>query len=170
MWRKICHVEKFQIYMHERFGEIWNFSTCGVISNFSTWQMWRNLKFLHSWHVYDVENVLKCVHVMLFCWKFGFVVIYAVCREICFDVIYALLCGEKLNQRLRMWRKNDKYEVCLKLNRPLFFTPESVPSSHPGRWGRSQPPGPPCKPSSSGQTSSRREKVLLLTSRLSLWK
>ena len=94
LWRKICHVEKFQIYMHERCGEIWNFSTCGVISNFSTWQMWRNLKFLHSWHVYDVENVFKCVHVMLFCWKIGFVVISAVCREICFDAICALLCGK----------------------------------------------------------------------------
>ena len=34
------------------------------------------------------------------------------CREICFVAIYALLCGEKLNQRLRMWWKNDKYEVC----------------------------------------------------------
>ena len=122
MWRKICHVEKFQIYMHERCGEIWNFSTCGVISNFSTWQMWRNLKFLHSWHVYDVENVLKCVHVMLFCWKFGFVVIYAVCREICFDVIYALLCGEKLNQRLRTWRKNDKYEVWAVSNKIQYYT------------------------------------------------
>ena len=71
--------------------------------------MWRNLKFLHSWHVYGVENVY--VHIMLFCWKMGFVVIYAVCREICFDAIYALLCGEKLNQRLHMWRKNDKYQV-----------------------------------------------------------
>ena len=49
MWRKICHVEKFQ--MHERCGKIWNFSTCGVISNFSTCQMWRILKFLHNWHV-----------------------------------------------------------------------------------------------------------------------
>ena len=37
--------------------------------------------------------------------------IYTICREICYDVIYALLRGEKLNQRLRMWRKNDKYEV-----------------------------------------------------------
>ena len=118
MWRKICHVEKFQIYMHERCGKIWNFSTCGVISNFSTWQMWRNLKFLHSWHVYDVENVFKCVHIMLFCWKIGFVVIYAVCRKICFDEIYALLCGEKWNQRLRMWRKNYKYEVWLTTPQP----------------------------------------------------
>ena len=111
MWRKICHVEKFQISMHDRCGEIWNFSTCGVISNFSTWQMWRNLKFLHSWHVYDAENVLKCLHVMLFCWKIGFVVIYAVFCEICFDAIYALLCREKLNQRLHMWREKWQYEV-----------------------------------------------------------
>ena len=29
-----------------------------------------------------------------------------------FVAIYAHLCREKLNQRLRMWRKNDKYEVC----------------------------------------------------------
>ena len=36
MWRKMCHVEKFQIYMHDRCGEIWNFSTWRVISNFTT--------------------------------------------------------------------------------------------------------------------------------------
>ena len=46
---KICHVEKFQISMHDRCGEFWNFSTCGVISHLSTWQMWRNLNFLHMW-------------------------------------------------------------------------------------------------------------------------
>ena len=34
------------------------------------------------------------------------------CRKFCFVAIYALLCGEKLNQRFHMWRKNDKYEVC----------------------------------------------------------
>ena len=62
MWRKICHVEKFQIYMHDRCGEIWNFSTFEVISNFSTWQMWRNLTFLHMlsnfkfFHMTDVEK------------------------------------------------------------------------------------------------------------------
>ena len=62
---KIGHVEKFQISIHDRCGEIWNFSTCrgisdfshnrcgeirnfakfGGISKFYTWQMWRNLKF-----------------------------------------------------------------------------------------------------------------------------
>ena len=34
------------------------------------------------------------------------------CREICFVAIYALLCGEKLNQKLCLWRKKDKYQVC----------------------------------------------------------
>ena len=26
-------------------------------------------------------------------------------------MVYALLCGEKLNQKLPPWRKNDKYQV-----------------------------------------------------------
>ena len=28
-----------------------------------------------------------------------------------FVAIYAFLCGEKINQQLRSWRKNDKYQV-----------------------------------------------------------
>ena len=27
-------------------------------------------------------------------------------------MIYALLCGEKLSQKLCLWRKKDKYHVC----------------------------------------------------------
>ena len=34
------------------------------------------------------------------------------CRKICFVRIHALLCGEKLNQKLCLWRKKDKYQVC----------------------------------------------------------
>ena len=34
------------------------------------------------------------------------------CRKICFVAIYVLLCGEKFNQKLLPWRKNDKYQVC----------------------------------------------------------
>ena len=33
-WRKIGHVEKFQISIHDRCGEMWNFSTCRGFSNF----------------------------------------------------------------------------------------------------------------------------------------
>ena len=60
----------------------------------------------------DVENASTCVKVMLFCCKIGVVAIYALLSQICFVVIYAFLCGDKINQKLRMWRTNDKYEVC----------------------------------------------------------
>ena len=40
------------------------------------------------------------------------------CCKICFVAIYALLCGEKFNQKLRMWRKNYKYQVCLITGHP----------------------------------------------------
>ena len=33
------------------------------------------------------------------------------CCKICFVAIYALLCGEILNQKLCWWRKKDKYKV-----------------------------------------------------------
>ena len=95
MWRKICHVETFRIYMHDRCEEIWNFSTCWVISIFFTLQMWSNLKFLHIWHANNVENVFKYVHIVLFCWKIGFAVIYAV-------LSWILLCR---NLRTFVWRK-----------------------------------------------------------------
>ena len=95
---KIGHVKKFQISIHDRCGEIWNFSTwrgisvflhnrCGKmwifakfgeISHFSTGQMWRNLKFIQF---FVIKSVLRC-----FC-------------EIRFGAIYALLRGEKLSQK-----------------------------------------------------------------------
>ena len=34
-----------------------------------------------------------------------FVEIYAIFRVVCFVAIYALLCGEKLNRKLCLWRK-----------------------------------------------------------------
>ena len=32
MWRQICHVEKFQISIHGRCREFWNYPSCGEIS------------------------------------------------------------------------------------------------------------------------------------------
>ena len=94
--------------------------SCGEISDFYAWQMWRILKFLHMWsnikflvmwkmspHMYN----LCCFVVKLILSRFAHF-----CRKICFVAIYALLCGEKLNQKLPPWRKNDKYEVCLWLS------------------------------------------------------
>ena len=73
--------------------------------------MWRYLKFLHILHVYDVENFYTYMYTLC-CFAEKLVLLWFTlfCREICFVAIYAHLCGEKLNQRLRMWRK--KYEVC----------------------------------------------------------
>jgi len=51
---------------------------------------------------------------MLFSWKNQFVKIYALCHEIHFVAIYALLCGEKFIQKFSSWRKNEKYEVCIR--------------------------------------------------------
>ena len=51
--------------------------------------------------------------ILLFCCNIGFVAIYVLLWQICFVAIYALLCGEKIIQKLRMWRKNDKYQVCV---------------------------------------------------------
>ena len=34
------------------------------------------------------------------------------CQEF-FVAVYALLCGEKLRQKLCLWRKKDKYHVCV---------------------------------------------------------
>ena len=53
------------------------FSTCGVISDFSSCQMWRNLKFVQQWHVCDVE----IVKFMMFCCKIGFIAIYALLSQ-----------------------------------------------------------------------------------------
>ena len=62
--------------------------------------MWRN----------DVYN-LWCF-VALNYHKIIFLAIYAVLLRF-FVAIYALLCGEKLSQKLCLWRKKDKYHVCI---------------------------------------------------------
>ena len=116
--------------MHDRCGGIWNFSACGVISNFSTWEMQRKLKFFHMLsdfkflHMTDVKKsevspYQACmwrmsIHMYMsryFVEKLVLSWFTLFCRKICFVAIYAFLCGEKFNQRLRMWRKNDKYQV-----------------------------------------------------------
>ena len=107
---------------------------CGVISNFSTWQMWRFLRFIQMWrnfrflHTVDVEkyeispyvacvwckNVNTYTKFKLFCQKKSFFfAIYAILSQNCYVLFYALLCGEKFIQKLHYWRKNDKYGVSL---------------------------------------------------------
>ena len=91
----------WQMWRNLKFHHMW--------INF-TWQMWRNLKFLHMWsnfkclHMTDVEKNLKSPSLSA---------IFADSSRNRFVAIYALLCGENLSQKLCPWRKNDKYEVCL---------------------------------------------------------
>ena len=85
MWRKICHVEKFQIYMRDRCGEIWN-----------SIHKWRNFKFILMTDVekFEISLHLACV------W----------CGE-CLYMCTGTFKWRKSNQRFHMLRKNDKYQV-----------------------------------------------------------
>ena len=56
---------------------------------------------------------------MQFCREICFIAIYAVLLRKIFFAIYALLCGEKFNQKLCLWRKMDKYQLCAILE--IFF-------------------------------------------------
>ena len=108
---KNCHVEKFQIFMHDRCVEIWNFSACeefkkilhianvekSQISPHLTCVMWRMSSQMYNLCCIVVKSVLS--RFTLFCCKISIV------------AIYALLYGENFNQKLHMWRKYDKYEV-----------------------------------------------------------
>ena len=85
-------VEKFQIYPHARCEKIWILSTCEEISNFSTWQMWRNLKFI------------------LFCCKISFVAKSVLSQNLC----CRNLCVEKNWAKHCVCGGNDKYQVCVK--------------------------------------------------------
>ena len=100
MWRKICHVEKFQISMRDKCEEIWNFSICGVISNFAIWKMWRNLKFLHIWHVCDVENVSTCVKFMSFVVKLVLSQFTHFCRKSVLSRFTCFCVEKKINKTL----------------------------------------------------------------------
>ena len=90
--------------------------SCGEISNFCTWNMWRKLKFLHMWinfkflHMTDVEkseiSFVVCtiygilLHFTLFCCKICFFFGDFRCFVAwSFFAIYALLCGEKFSQK-----------------------------------------------------------------------
>ena len=92
MWRNLTvfqHVESFQISPHDSCGEIWRFSTSGMC------MMWRM-----SLHMY----MLCCfVEKLVLSWFTLFV------REICFVVIYALLCGENWTKGCICGEKNRKH-------------------------------------------------------------
>ena len=89
---KICQVEKFQIFIHDRCGDIWNLSTCHLeICQISQLlHMWRNFKFLHTQHNY--------LQFTLFCRK---------------SVLlrFTRFCVEKIEPKTEYVEKKDKYQV-----------------------------------------------------------
>ena len=88
--------------------------------------MWRNLKFLHIWPLYDVENVFTYVHVMLFCLKIGCVVIYVVLSR-------NLFCRDL---RTFVWRKMEpniayvekKWQISGMNPRPTMIQVRCIPT------------------------------------------
>ena len=87
--------------------------------------MWRNFRFqcmtdmekseisprVEEFQIFHTTDVEKSEIYPVFGCEICFVAIYAMFGLNCFVVIYALLCGKKLSQKLYRWRKNDKYEV-----------------------------------------------------------
>ena len=125
-----CHVEKFQISIHDRCGEIRNLSTCRGISDFSTQQMWRNVKFCQIWRNFTflrMADVKKYEICPVFCCKICYVAIYAVFYEIRFGAIYAFLRGGKLSQKVARWRKMTNIRYACGAS-PLYppYTPPST--------------------------------------------
>ena len=76
--------------------------------------MCRNQKFLHIWHVSDVENVSTYVQFMLFCCKIDFVTIYALLSENLFCRDLRTFVWRKIEPKIASVEKNDKYQVWVK--------------------------------------------------------
>jgi len=97
--------EKCQISPHDRF--VISFITKKINNVYSLWSF-------------------VAFYVTSFC-KNYFFANYAVLSRNLFVAIYAFLCGEKLSPKLYMWRKNDKYQVCVR-QRNLDWYQSSVES------------------------------------------
>ena len=72
----------------------------------------KNLSNGGIFHMKNVDTNQFCHNLHCLVAKSDLLQFTLFCREICFVAIYALLCGEKLNQKLCLWRKKDKYQVC----------------------------------------------------------
>ena len=98
----LMDVEQFHISPYDRCGE-YEFSLHGGCGEF------------HHLLIYQINNVynLRCfMYIMLFCCKIcSFCDLRCFVEKSVFVAIYALLRGEKLSQKLCLWRKKDKYHV-----------------------------------------------------------
>ena len=76
-----------------------------------TLETFHHMRDLSTGAIQNVENICYVEKLSCFVAKSVLLQFTLFCREICFVAIYALLCGEKFNQKLCLWRKKDKYQV-----------------------------------------------------------
>ena len=104
MWRN---------FPHNRLscGENLHMTDCHVENYLHMVNVEKNLSNGGIFHMKNVDTNQFCHNLHCFVAKSDLLQFTLFCREICFVAIYALLCGEKFNQKLCLWRKKDKYQV-----------------------------------------------------------
>ena len=90
--------------------------------------MCRNQKFLHIWHVSDVENVSTYVQFMLFCCKIDFVTIYALLSENLFCRDLRTFVWKKIEPKIasveKKWQISGMHTQGSRVTFPnIFFEP-----------------------------------------------
>ena len=98
MWRN---------FPHNRLscGENLHMTDCHVENYLHMVNVEKNLSNGGIFHMKNVDTNQFCHNLHCLVAKSDLLQFTLFCREICFVVIYALLCGEKLNQKLCLWRK-----------------------------------------------------------------
>ena len=119
-----CHVEKFlhmrnmkKRYHIEKVLHMINVEQnvlCGEICHVEIGEMFPHDRFLRMTNEKCGAN-LFCGEISLHDTVLSQFTLFR--RKICFVAIYALLCGEKLDQKLCLWRKKDKYQVWAPVNK-----------------------------------------------------
>ena len=102
MWRSFLHAKDCQLEKCLHSVNMEKNLSCGEMGE----QICHVENFLH---IRNVETNLVCHNSGSFVAKS---VLMPFLAQNVFVAIYALLCGEKYNQKLCLWRKKDKYQVC----------------------------------------------------------
>ena len=109
---KICHVETFHMSWRDKCAEIWNFSTCGVITKFCCMKdVEKSFSSPHLACMWCGECLHMCkIHVFVV--KLVLSLFTHFCRK-SFLSQFTLYCVEKkFTKNSHVWRKNYNYQVC----------------------------------------------------------
>ena len=104
MWRN---------FPHNRLscGENLHMTDCHVENYLHMVNVEKNLSNGGIFHMKNVDTNQFCHNLHCLVAKSDLLQFTLFCRKICFVAIYALLCGEKFNQKLCLWKRKDKYQV-----------------------------------------------------------